>query len=175
MPIKNEQIPKSGLHPSQANKAMAHSASSENKTARSQGFGAKNSQAGFGSKPAGNSSRVGDLKAKVASELSGYKNKDRFEPYPAKFKEGGNLNPDEINGTNMGLKAGKNFGNAGNDLARDGANAANNKIDSLQNDISNAAKQSVDSFKETFGMNDKKPSKSDIPHTPSDNDLPPIN
>ncbi|MBS3952586.1 MAG: conjugal transfer protein TraG N-terminal domain-containing protein [Methylomicrobium sp.] len=175
MPSKNEQMPKSGLHPSQANKAMAHSASSENKTARSQGFGAKNSQAGFGSKPAGNSSRVGDLKAKVANELSGYKNKDRFEPYPAKFKEGGHLNPDEINGTNMGLKAGKNFGNAGNDLARDGANAANNKIDSLQNDISNAAKQSVDSFKETFGMNDKKPSKSDIPHTPSNNDLPPIN
>jgi len=176
MQTHHQQMPKSAHDPGHSNKAMTHHAGAENKTASAQGFGAKNSQSSAGSKSTHNHSEGSThaSKSKVMSELSGHKLKDQFDTYQGKFKEGGHLNSDEINGTEMALTAGKNFGNAGHDMTRDAANAVNVKVDSFQNSLSNAAKQSIDEIKNDLGFSDKKGSKSDMPNPPSDNDLPPI-
>lgn len=176
MPTHLEQTPRTPHDQGHANKAMVHQAGSENKATNSQGVGAKNSQSSAGSKSTNNNSagNSNPSKSKVMSELSGHKLKDQFDTYQGKFKEGGHLNSDEINGAEMALNAGKNFGNAGHDMTRDAANAANAEIDSFQDSLSNAAKQSVDEIKNDLGFSDKKGSKSDMPNPPSDNDLPPI-
>lgn len=143
-----------------ARKTMTHTAEVKNKETSSHGSGGKS----------GNP----NLKSKVANELSGHKNKDQFDAYLSKFKDGEHLNPDKVNGTEMLLNAGKNWSNAVDDIARDGTIEAHKKIDPIQNDITNAAKQSVDAIKESFGINKKERSKSDLPNLPSNNDRPPI-
>lgn len=176
MPAHFEQAPKTGHEQSQVNKATAHAGRSEDKSTSSQGFGAKNSQANTNSKSANNNpaSVSTASKSKVANELSNHKASDQFGNYQDKFKDGGHLNSDDVNGTDMALNAAKNFGNAGHDITRDAANAGNEQVNSLQDKLTSYAKQSADSFKDDLGLNDKQPSKSDLPNTPSDNDLPPI-
>lgn len=47
-------------------------------------------------------------------------------------------------------------------------------IESLQEDLASYGKQSLDNMKRDLGINDKRPSSSNISTTPSDNNLPPI-
>jgi hypothetical protein len=119
-------------------------------------------------------SSANSTKANVNAELGGYKLKDKFDTFKGRFKEGGHLDPNKINGTDMVLKAGNNFGDATHDVARDATVAVNEKADAIQRDLGNAAKQSIDSIKSDLGITKKPRSSNDIPNIPSDNDLPPI-
>jgi hypothetical protein len=119
-------------------------------------------------------SSANSTKANVNAELGGYKLKDKFDTFKGRFKEGGHLDPNKINGTDMVLKAGNNFGDATHDVARDATVAVNEKADAIQRDLGNAAKQSIDSIKSELGITKKPRSSNDLPNIPSDNDLPPI-
>ena len=56
-----------------------------------------------------------------------------------------------------------------NNLAKWG----NEGIKEVQDDFNSAVKTSKDSAKELLGIHDKPKSSNEVPHTPSDNDLPP--
>lgn len=132
-----------------------------NKSTNSQGFGSKSSQANA---VGGNSA-----KSKVMNELNGHKVQSEG------FVNGGKLATESINGSGLALSAGKNFSEASGDIAQDAAKEGNKQISTAQDKMSSYGKLSADSFKESMGMKDKKPSKSDLPNPRSDNDLPPIN
>ncbi len=172
LPSRPEQMPKSHdtKGRAQAPKAPLPTAPTKKESMQS----TKSSAANVGQKASGSPSGSTALKSKVNAELGSHKNQDKFDAYPGKFKEGGHLNSDEINGTEMMKNAGSNFGNAGYDIARDTANAGNEKANALQDKLNGWGKQSVDELKNTLGFDKKNGSKSDLPNPPSDNDLPPI-
>ncbi|WAK04418.1 conjugal transfer protein TraG N-terminal domain-containing protein [Methylobacter sp. YRD-M1] len=58
--------------------------------------------------------------------------------------------------------------------AKEGIGSVQEKIESFQDDLTAYGKQSLDNMKRDLGIKDKNPSSSDMPHAPSDNDLPPI-
>ena len=89
------------------------------------------------------------------------------------IESGGKLPAEKIDGTDLGINAAGNFGNAGHDITRETANAATHGVDVVQGDLTTYARQSVENFKDDLGLN-KKIFASDKPNIPSDNDLPPI-
>jgi hypothetical protein len=122
-------------------------------------------------------------KSKVNAAIKGAEFSSNPDQARKQIEAGGKLPSDPIDGTDLAKRAAGNFGNAGQDIAKDTASSAydtardtaisaTKKVDEVQHSLNTYVKQSVDSFKDATGMN-KKLSSNDMPDIPSDNDLPP--
>jgi conjugal transfer mating pair stabilization protein TraG len=91
-----------------------------------------------------------------------------------RIETGPHLSPEKINGTEMSKHALSNFTDASTDVVVDAVTTSREAIESFQDDLTAYGKLSLDNLKRDLGIKDKKPSSSDEPRAPSDNDLPPL-
>jgi conjugal transfer mating pair stabilization protein TraG len=112
-------------------------------------------------------------RTKVEAALK-HGNLDSLDKVRKNIEAGGELKDKVVDGAELLKRAGSNFGEVSSDIVSDVATAGREKIESFQDDLTAYGKLSLDTLKRDLGIKDKKPSSSDEPRAPSDNDLPPI-
>jgi len=90
-----------------------------------------------------------------------------------KIDKGGKLNSDQRNGTAMLKNTASLEADAVSDIAVDSASAGNDFLNKVQENFNATLKTSADEFKAITGQSTKEKSSNELPHSPSDNDLPP--
>ncbi|MBF6650443.1 conjugal transfer protein TraG N-terminal domain-containing protein [Methylobacter sp. BlB1] len=159
-----------GGRPSALKQSVSHTAPHQ---AAGKDSNSSSSRSGKTAKTGSPSTSGAGPRAKVEAVLKqgGLRNPDEVR---RNIGDGGKLKNEAIDGTEMLKRSGSNFGEASSDIVSDAATAGREKIESFQDDLTVYGKQSLDNMKRDLGIKDKKPSSSDVPHAPSDNDLPPI-
>jgi conjugal transfer mating pair stabilization protein TraG len=157
-----EHVPKS---------AQASKPATQNHTAGKDN-GSSGSRSGQTAKAGSLSTAGAGPRTKVEAALK-HGNLDSPDKVRKNIEAGGKLKDKAIDGTELLKRAGSNFGEASSDIVSDAATAGREKIESFQDDLTAYGKLSLDNLKRDLGIKDKKPSSSDEPRTPSDNDLPP--